>query len=132
MPRKIFVNLPVSDLNKSMAFFGSLGFDFNPKFTDHTAACMIISEEIYCMLLTHEKFAGFTPNKLCDARKQTEVLLCISCESQQEVDQLVAKAVAQGGNVYNEPQDYGFMYAHGFQDLDGHIWELMYMAEMSQ
>jgi uncharacterized protein len=127
MPTKIFVNLPVKDLNKSIEFFTKLGYTFNPQFTDETATCMIVSEDIYVMLLTHAKFKAFTPKKICDATKSTEVLVCLSCESRAQVDDLVRKAVAAGGSLYNEPQDHGFMYGHGFQDLDGHIWELIYM-----
>jgi len=127
MARKIFVNLPVQDLKKSMDFFSSLGFTFNQQFTDDTAACMVISEDIYAMLLTHAKFKEFTPNPICDATKNTEVLVCLSCESRAAVDDMVRKAVAGRGKTYNQPQDHGFMYSHGFQDLDGHIWELIYM-----
>ena len=127
MARKIFVNLPVKNLKSSMDFFSSLGFAFNPQFTDDTAACMVISEDIYAMLLTHPKFKEFTPNPICDATKSTEALICLSCESRAAVDYTVSKAVAAGGKTYNRPQDHGFMYAHGFQDLDGHIWELIYM-----
>ena len=127
MNRKIFVNLPVSDLDRAMTFFRQLGFSFEPRFTDQTAACMVISPDIYAMLLTEEKFRAFTPKPLCDAHQQTEVLVCLSCDSRQEVDELVQQAIAAGGSTYNEPQDYGFMYGHGFQDPDGHIWELMYM-----
>jgi predicted lactoylglutathione lyase len=125
--RKIFVNLPVKDLKKSMAFFGKLGFTFNTQFTDETAACMVVSEDIYAMLLTHDKFKTFTPKQICDATKSTEVLVCLSASNRDEVNELVRKAVAAGGTTYNEPQDYGFMYGHGFQDLDGHIWELAFM-----
>jgi predicted lactoylglutathione lyase len=127
MARKIFVNLPVENLKSSMDFFSSLGFTFNPQFTDDTAACMVISEDIYAMLLTHSKFKEFTPNPICDATKSTEALICLSCESRAAVDDTVSKAVAAGGKTYNRPQDHGFMYAHGFQDPDGHIWELIYM-----
>ena len=127
MSRKIFVNLPVKDLKKSMAFFDRLGFSFNRRFTDDTAACMVVSEDIYAMLLTHEKFRGFTPKPICDASQSTEVLVCLSCESRAEVDDLVRRAVAAGGSTYSSAQDHGFMYAHGFQDPDGHIWELVWM-----
>jgi len=127
MATKIFVNLPVSDLKKSTAFFTSLGFTFNPQFTDETAACMVVSDDIFVMLLTRPKFKAFTPKEICDATKSTEVLVCLSSESRQKVDELVRKAVAAGGKTYQEPQDHGFMYGHGFQDLDGHIWELAYM-----
>jgi hypothetical protein len=128
MSTKIFVNLPVKDLKKSIGFFTKLGFTFNPQFTDETATCMIVSEDIFVMLLTHDKFKTFTPNKICDATKSTEALVCLSCESREKVDDLVRKAVASGGTVFSESKDYGFMYQHGFQDLDGHIWELIYMA----
>jgi len=127
MSRKIFVNLPVKNLEQSIEFFSKLGFSFNPQFTDETATCMIVSEDIFVMLLTHDKFKSFTPKAICDATKSTEVLVCLSCESREAVDDIVSKAVAAGGTTHNEPQDHGFMYGHGFQDLDGHIWEVMYM-----
>jgi len=127
MTTKIFVNLPVKNLNKAIEFFTQLGYTFNPQFTDETATCMIVSEDISVMLLTEAKFQTFTPKAICDATKNTEVLLCLSCESRADVDGMVNKAVAAGGTTYNESQDHGFMYAHGFQDLDGHIWELIYM-----
>jgi predicted lactoylglutathione lyase len=127
MSTKIFVNLPVKDLNRSIDFFTRLGFTFNPQFTDETATCMVVSEDIFVMLLTHDKFKTFTPKEICDATKSTEVLVCLSLESREGVGEMVRKAVAAGGSTYNDPQDHGFMYAHGFQDLDGHIWELIYM-----
>ncbi len=127
MPTKIFVNLPVKNLNQSIQFFTQLGYTFNPQFTDETATCMIVSEDIFVMLLTEGKFKMFTPKAICDATKSTEVLICLSCDSRADVDAMVHKAVAAGGSTYNEPQDHGFMYAHGYQDLDGHIWELMAM-----
>jgi predicted lactoylglutathione lyase len=125
--KKIFVNLPVRDLKKSMDFFGKLGFTFNGQFTDETAACMVISEDIYVMLLTEPKFKTFTPRQICDATKSTEVLVCLSSASRDEVNEMVRKAVAAGGTTYKQPEDHGFMYGHGFQDLDGHIWELAFM-----
>lgn len=127
MATQIYINLPVKDLKKSIEFFTKLNFKFNSQFTDETATCMIISDDIYVMLLTHEKFKTFTPNEICDAKKNTEVLVCLSCENRGRVDEMVRIAVAAGGNTYNQSQDYGFMYAHGFQDLDGHIWEVMHM-----
>lgn len=127
MATQIFVNLPVKNLNQSVEFFTQLGFTFNPRFTDETATCMIVAEDIFVMLLTEEKFKTFTPKEICDATKSTEVLVCLSLASRPEVDEMVRKAVAAGGSTYNEPKDYGFMYGHGFQDLDGHIWELIYM-----
>jgi hypothetical protein len=127
MATKIFVNLPVKDLNKSIEFFTKLGYSFNQQLTDETATCMIVTDDIFVMLLTEEKFKTFTPKEICDARKSTEVLVCLSLENRAEVDEMVRKAVAAGGATYNDPQDHGFMYGHGFQDLDGHIWELIYM-----
>ena len=127
MTRKIFVNLPVKDLKKSMEFFSALGFTFNPQFTDETAACMVIADDIYAMLLTHTKFKEFTPKQLCDATNSTEVLVCLSCENRTEVDDLVGKAVAAGGTTFRDPMDYGVMYGRSFYDLDGHIWELIWM-----
>jgi len=127
MATKIFVNLPVKDLNKSMTFFVNLGYTFDARFTDETAACLVISDDIFAMLLTETKFREFTPKPLCDATQSTEVLICLSCESQAQVDDLVRRAITAGGTTYADPKDYGFMYGHGFQDLDGHIWELIYM-----
>lgn len=127
MARKLFVNLPVSNLDRSVRFFTALGFSFNAHFTDETATCMIVSESSFVMLLTEEKFKQFTPKELCDTKQATEVLVCLSAESRAEVDQLVAKAVAAGGSLYKEPIDFGFMYGHSFQDPDGHQWELVFM-----
>src|SRR5688500_19091080 len=127
MATKIFVNLPVKDLNRSMEFFTRLGFKNNPQFTDHTATCMIVSDDIFVMLLTEAKFKTFTPKAICDATKNTEVLVCLSCASRDAVEEMVRKAVAAGGSMYAESKDYGFMYQHGFQDPDGHLWELVYM-----
>lgn len=127
MARKMFVNLPVKDLNRSMEFFRQLGFEFNLQFTDETAACMVISEENYAMLLTHPKFQEFIPGTISDATQQTEVLVALSCESREEVSELVKKALAAGGTTYSEPRDYGFMLQHAFRDPDGHIWEVFYM-----
>ena len=124
---KIFVNFPVKNLDKSMAFFRQVGYSFNPQFTDATAACMVITEDIYAMLLTEPKFREFTPKTICDTSKSAEVITCLSCESRDAVNALVAKAVAAGGTLYAEPKDYGFMYQHSFQDLDGHLWELIWM-----
>lgn len=127
MATKIFVNLPVKSLQKSVDFFTQLGFSFDPQCTDETATGMIVSEDIFVMLLTCGKFKTFTPNPICDATKNTEVLVCLSAESREAVDEMVHKAVAAGGATFKEPQDYGVMYGHGFQDLDGHIWEIMFM-----
>lgn len=127
MHKQIFVNLAIGDMQKSQAFFKRLGFTFNPQFTNDQGACMVISDDIYAMLLTKDFFQGFTGKPLVDATQATEVLICLSCESRAEVDDLVARAVAAGGTAPRAPQDHGFMYGHGFEDLDGHIWELVYM-----
>lgn len=127
MSTKIFVNLPVKSLSRSIEFFNQLGYRFNSQFTDETAACMIVSDDIFVMLLTEPKFKAFTPKEICDSTKNTEVLIALSCENREKVDQLVGKAVDAGGSTYSQPKDYGFMYQHGFQDPDGHIWELIYM-----
>lgn len=128
MAQQIYVNLPVKDLERSIAFFTALGYSFNPRFTDETATCMIVSDNIFVMLLTEDKFKAFTPKPVIDATQGTEVLLCLSCESRERVDELVRKAVAAGGSTISEPQVHGdFMYGHGFQDPDGHIWELTWM-----
>lgn len=128
MSTKIYVNLPVKNLNKSIEFFTKLSFSFNQEFTDETATCMIVRDDIFVMLLTEEKFKTFTPNEICDSKKYTEVLVCLSVESREKVDEMVFNAIAAGGATYNQPQDHGFMYSHGFQDLDGHIWELVYLV----
>jgi predicted lactoylglutathione lyase len=127
MGKQIFVNLPVKHLDRSIAFFKALGFTFNPQFTDETATCMIVDEGIYVMLLTQSKFGEFTPKPICDATRSTEVLVALSLDSRAQVDEMVRKAVAAGGSTYAEPKDYGFMWQHGFQDLDGHMWEIFYM-----
>jgi hypothetical protein len=127
MTTKLFLNLPVADLKKSVTFFTSLGYTFNKQFTDETSTCMIISEHIYAMLLTHDKFKNFAPNAICDTSKSNEVLITLSCENRAQVDELVAKAVAAGGRTVEDAEDLGFMYSHGYMDLDGHAWGLFYM-----
>jgi predicted lactoylglutathione lyase len=127
MATKIFVNLPVKDLPRSMAFFAALGFTFNKQFTDDTAACMVISDDIYAMLLTHAKFREFTRKEIADATKVTEVLTCLSADSKAAVDRLADAALAAGGTEAREPMDYGVMYGRSFQDPDGHIWEVIWM-----
>ena len=129
MPKQIFVNLPVKDLKRSIDFFSKLGFEFNPKFTDENATCMIVGENIYVMLLVEKFFKTFTPKEISDATKQSEVIIALNTENNQKVDDMVKKAVAAGGKAYREPKDYGFMYQHGFQDPDGHLWEVFYMDE---
>ena len=127
MAQKIFVNLPVKDLDKSVAFFTKLGYTFNPQFTNENATCMIISEDIFVMLLVEKFFKGFIPNEIADATRNTESIICLSCDSRASVDEMINKAVEAGGRTYKEPQDHGFMYGHGYQDLDGHLWEVMWM-----
>jgi len=128
MSKLIFVNLPVSDLSRSMAFYAALGAVNNEQFTDNTAACMVFSETIHAMLLTHDKFRQFTPKTIANARETTEVLICISAESREAVDDTIARADAAGGIIDPGPkQDYGFMYGRSFEDPDGHIWEVMWM-----
>lgn len=129
MHKQIFVNLPISHMQKSQDFFKRLGFTFNPDYTNDQGACMIIGDNIYAMLLVNDYFQGFTGKPVADATKSTEVLIALSCESRAEVDDLVARAVAAGGTAPRAPQDHGFMYAHGFEDLDGHVWELLHMVE---
>jgi uncharacterized protein len=129
MSRQLFVNLPVENLDRTIAFFTALGFGFNPKFTDENATCLVISEQIQVMLLTKPFFAGFTKKPVADARTATETLLALSCESRDEVDAMIGKAVAAGAATPMESKDYGFMYQHGFEDLDGHQWEVFWMDE---
>lgn len=127
MPQMIFVNLPVKDLAKSMTFFEALGFSFNPQFSDETGACMVISDTIFAMLLSHEKFAGFSPKPIADTDKTTEVLIALSRDNRAAVDAIVEAALAAGGSTFSEPQDHGFMYGRAFRDLDGHVWEAFWM-----
>lgn len=127
MATQIFVNLPVKDLKRSVQFFTKLGYTFDPQFTDDNATCMIVGENIFVMLLVESFFKTFTKKAVCDATRSTEVLMGLSADSRAKVDELVAKAVAAGGTTPTEPKDHGFMYQHGYQDLDGHLWELFYM-----
>lgn len=127
MARQIYVNLPVKDIRRTKAFFGALGFAFEPKFSNDDAICMVVADNIFVMLLVEHFFQTFIKKELCDAKKCTEVLLCLSCDSRAHVDQLVTNALAAGGSIPREAKDHGFMYEHAFEDPDGHIWELMYM-----
>lgn len=127
--RMIFVNLPVKDLNSSKAFFTELGFEFNPDFTDDSAACMVVDQNIYVMLLVEERFRDFINGEISDTAKATEVLTCLSAESRQQVDELVATAITAGGKPWKPAIDEGPMYGGSFQDLDGHVWELMHMEQ---
>jgi uncharacterized protein len=127
MATKMFVNLPVKDLSRSVAFFTRLGFRFDPQFTDEKATCMIVGEDSYVMLLTEDFFKTFTQNPLADAARSTEVIITVSAESREKVDEMVNAAVAAGASTPNDKQDHEFMYEWGFQDLDGHLWTAMYM-----
>jgi predicted lactoylglutathione lyase len=129
--RKIFVNLPVQDLKRSMEFFSKLGFEFNRQFTDEKAACMVVSEEAFVMLLTEPFFKGFMKKELCNAATHTEALFALSCVSRAEVDEVVKKAIAAGGRAAMPVQDHGFMYAHSFYDVDEHHWEVIWMDPAS-
>lgn len=127
MLRQIFVNLPIKDMARSQAFFKSMGLKFNQQFTNEQGACLEIADNIYAMLLVEPFFQGFTKLPISDAKKATEVLIALSCDSRTEVDEFVAKALIAGGTTPNAPQDHGFMYQHGFADLDGHQWEVFWM-----
>ena len=124
MNRMIFINLPVADLPRAMAFWRGLGFEFNLDYTDETAACLVLSDTAFAMLLTHEKFRGFAQAEVADTAKAREVLLALTVDTRDDVDRLADLAVAQGGAAQGEPQDHGFMYYRAFSDPDGHIWEL--------
>ena len=126
---QIYINLPVKSLNQSTAFFTKLGFTFEPKFTDENATCMIVGDNIFVMLLVESFFETFTTKPISDAKASTEVILALSYESREKVDELVAEAVKAGGKTPNPVNDLGFMYQHGFEDLDGHLWEVFYMDE---
>jgi predicted lactoylglutathione lyase len=128
MNKQIFLNVPVADLPKSKAFFQALGYSFNPQFCGEDAACVVISDTISVMLGTHAKFRQFTPKAICDTTQAVEMLISLSCESRQEVDDLVAKALAAGGTTYDKAEDFGFMYTHSFVDPDGHGWGLLHMS----
>jgi predicted lactoylglutathione lyase len=127
MPTQIFVNLPVKSLEATMGFFTKLGFTFNSAFTNENATCMIVSDDIYVMLLVEPFFKTFTKKDIADARQTTEVLLALSKDNKDQVTEMVNKAVEAGGRLYNEPKDHGFMYQHSFEDLDGHQWEIFWM-----
>ena len=128
MATQIYVNLPVKNLSRSVEFFRKLGYSFNPEFTNEKAACMVVNDDIYIMLLGEDFFKTFIDKPICDATQSTEVLLCLSFESRDQVDEMVLKALAAGATTPRPAVDHGFMYSHGYQDLDGHLWELMSMA----
>lgn len=127
MATKIFVNLPIKDLNRSVEFFTKLGFSFNPQFTDENATCMVIGEDIFVMLLVEKFFKSFTKKEICDATKDAEVIVALSAENRENVDQMINRVIQAGGKESREPQDHGWMYGRGFQDIDGHLWEVIYM-----
>ncbi len=127
-PRLMFVNLPVKDLSASKAFFRALGFDFDERFTDDSAACMVVSEQAYVMLLAESRFADFTTRSVADARASTEAILAVSADSREAVDAFADAALAAGATPANEPMDHGFMYGRSFNDLDGHLWEVIWMS----
>ncbi|WP_400163653.1 VOC family protein [Brevibacillus sp. TJ4] len=125
--KQIYVNLPVKDLQKSMEFFTRLGFTFDPNFTDDKAGCLVIGDNIYAMLISEPLFRTFTKKEITDAAKTTEVIVALSANSKEEVDELVQKALEAGGSFSNDVVDHGFMYYGSFQDLDNHMWEILYM-----
>jgi uncharacterized protein len=127
MATKIFVNLPIKDLNRTVDFFTKLGFSFNPQFTDENATCMIIGEDIFVMLLVEKFFKSFTKKEICDPTKDAEVIIALSAESREKVDQMINRVIKAGGTESREPQDHGWMYGRSFQDIDGHLWEVIYM-----
>jgi predicted lactoylglutathione lyase len=126
-PHKLFVNIPVNDLQRSITFFEALGFTFNPQFTDATATCMLVGEDAYFMLLGKQKVADFSKRPMGDPKKETNALFAISVNSRAEVDETVNKAIAAGGSHAVDPQDHGFMYGWSFRDVDGHHWEVFWM-----
>lgn len=130
-PRLLFVNLPVADLRAARRFFGALGFAFDPRFTDETAACMVVSGQAYVMLLTRERFAEFTPRPVADTHGATAAIHSVSAGSRADVDALADAALASGGRRANPPLDHGFMYGRSFHDLDGHLWEVMWMDPLA-
>jgi len=129
--KQIFVNLAVKDLKRANAFFTALGYSFNPEYSDDKATCMIVSENIFVMLLVDSYFQTFSPKPVADSSKTAEVIVALSCDTKADVEAIVKKAVEAGGTQYNEPKDHGFMFQHGFQDPDGHIWEYIAMAPQS-
>nr|WP_119719246.1 VOC family protein [Lysobacter tabacisoli] len=128
MVQQIFVNLPVHDLPRAKAFFAALGFAFNPQFTNDSGACLVLGDNIFAMLLTREFFATFIDRPVADTRAQAAVIVCVAVESRERVDDLFARALAAGATPGRPPQDHGFMYQHGFEDLDGHLWELVHLS----
>ena len=129
MTTQIFVNLPVKDLSRTVEFFKKLGFAFNPQFTDENATCMIINDNIFVMLLVEKFFKSFTKKEICDTTKDTEVIIALSTDSREKVDEMMQNVFQAGGKESREPQDHGWMYGRSFQDINGHLWEIIYMDE---
>ena len=126
---KIFVNLPVKNLDETIEFFSKIGFEFNPQFTDENATCMVISDNIFAMLLVEDYFRSFTKKDISDTAKSSEVIIALTANSREEVDEIVNRAFEAGGKPSNDPQDHGFMYGWGFEDINGHLWEVFYMEQ---
>jgi len=129
MITKLFVNLPVKDLNKTVKFFTKLGFTFNPQFTDENATCMIVGKDVFVMLLVEKFFKTFTKKEISDTTKNTEAIVALSAQSREEVDQMMDKVLGAGGREARDPQDHGWMYGRSFEDINGHLWEIFYMDE---
>jgi len=129
MTTQIFVNLPVKDLSRTVEFFKKLGFAFNAQFTDENATCMIINDNIFVMLLVEKFFKSFTKKEICDTTKDTEVIIALSTDSREKVDEMMQNVFEAGGKESREPQDHGWMYGRSFQDINGHLWEIIYMDE---
>jgi len=129
MITKLFVNLPIKDLNKTVEFFTKLGFTFNPQFTDENATCMIVGKDIFVMLLVEKFFKTFTKKEISDTTKNTEAIVALSAQSREEVDQMMEKVLDAGGREARDPQDHGWMYGRSFEDINGHLWEIFYMDE---
>lgn len=132
MINQAFLTLAVADLPKSVAFFKALGFAQNDQFSDESAACIVINSTLSVMLGTHDKFKAFTPKAICDTSQTVEVLISLSCDTRERVDELVAKALAAGGTTHDQPEDLGFMYSHSFVDLDGHGWGVLHMSPQAE
>ncbi|WP_417897382.1 VOC family protein [Bacillus haimaensis] len=126
---KIFVNLPVKNLDETIEFFSKIGFEFNPQFTDENATCMVISDNIFAMLLVEDYFKSFTKKDISDTAKSSEVIIALTANSREEVEEIVNRAFDAGGKPSNDPQDHGFMYGWGFEDINGHLWEVFYMEQ---
>ena len=124
----MFINLPVADFRRSLAFFGALGFAPHPQFSGEEGGCIVVNDSVFVMLCPHDKFRAFTPRAICDTSQAVEVLLNLACESREEVDRLVVTAISAGGSTYDEPEDFGFMYTHSFVDPDGHGWGLFHLT----